>query len=670
MIVSLIGWEAEGLRCPDIKVDFSVEKGKKQINLVQMPNGTGKSTTIELISTALNGIEWNPNKVRQLKGVDNITEYGHFILKLNVSESEKKVGKEIVIQIEFNFDSGTMNFFTKKDNSVGLEIGWQPPQSIKPYLNDRCVDVFVFKGDKVDNLLSSEKNDAELSIKAFFGISSMEDFESEIDKHFSSKQVTSTQTNKGETQKKNVLEKWELHLEELKSQKKIYLGKLRKINLEYDVKKENYEKIINGQSQNQKELTSLEIKLEAAKNSLSMASNEAMSALRNPFFISINIQNKLKQLKTNLDVMKLPGTSIEFFHELTEQPNCVCDRPIHNEQKVAILKNATSYLSDEHVTIVNGIKKDVNSYIEKANSQTKDNPFIKITKANDDLRLINQNLDAVRKKIKDDANEVEKALMTEWESLITEKVNIETELEKFESTKMSLKQAMSGTPEACTSISITKKVIEDRQKELAEISNTVKQYQAKENLKKIIKYASDLALQKLNKELMITSNEKLKKILTKGTKLEILSISKNIQIGYHNKPQEKGSGGQNVAVAYSFATSILERSGIQFPLLVDHPFTALQESARREMAKILDQICHQFVGFVIDTEKQGFLPELMQSSSKINLITIFNDIEGNQPYVDKLPKSKSKFFRSKNGVVCYDNVFFEEFRDLNPSGVE
>jgi hypothetical protein len=140
-----------------------------------------------------------------------------------------------------------------------------------------------------------------------------------------------------------------------------------------------------------------------------------------------------------------------------------------------------------------------------------------------------------------------------------------------------------------------------------------------------------------------------------------------VQIGYKNRMQETGSGGQNVAVAYSFATSILERSGIQFPLLVDHPFTALQESARREMAEILDKICHQFVGFVIDTEKQGFLPQLMRSSSTVNLITIFNDIEGNQPHINNLPNVNSKVYRSNNGIVCYDKDFFEDFRDLNSS---
>jgi hypothetical protein len=166
-------------------------------------------------------------------------------------------------------------------------------------------------------------------------------------------------------------------------------------------------------------------------------------------------------------------------------------------------------------------------------------------------------------------------------------------------------------------------------------------------------------------ELKDSSNKKLQKILPEGTRLEIISIDKNIKIGFTDIQQSRASGGQEVSIAYSFATSILERSGAQFPLIVDHPVTALQESARREMGQTISTICHQFVGFVIDTEKIGFLPSLKNKAKSLNLTTIFRNIKGNEPYLDLLPADTSKFVKSKNAVICKDEKFFDSFRDLN-----
>ena len=54
MELKIISWESKGLRCPDGKVDLC-ENGYKRFNFIQMPNGTGKTTYLELIQYALSG---------------------------------------------------------------------------------------------------------------------------------------------------------------------------------------------------------------------------------------------------------------------------------------------------------------------------------------------------------------------------------------------------------------------------------------------------------------------------------------------------------------------------------------------------------------------------------------------------------------------------------------
>ena len=51
MNIEIKGWKSEGLRCPD--VDFNLDKNKRLITLIQMPNGTGKTTTLKLLKQCL-----------------------------------------------------------------------------------------------------------------------------------------------------------------------------------------------------------------------------------------------------------------------------------------------------------------------------------------------------------------------------------------------------------------------------------------------------------------------------------------------------------------------------------------------------------------------------------------------------------------------------------------
>ena len=69
MELKIISWESKGLRCPDGKVDLC-ENGFKRFNFIQMPNGTGKTTYLELIQYSLSGF------LQHMEGVDiGITIY-------------------------------------------------------------------------------------------------------------------------------------------------------------------------------------------------------------------------------------------------------------------------------------------------------------------------------------------------------------------------------------------------------------------------------------------------------------------------------------------------------------------------------------------------------------------------------------------------------------------
>ena len=46
----ILGWKAKGLRCPDHEIELLGGRDRLfGVSLIQMPNGTGKTTTLELL---------------------------------------------------------------------------------------------------------------------------------------------------------------------------------------------------------------------------------------------------------------------------------------------------------------------------------------------------------------------------------------------------------------------------------------------------------------------------------------------------------------------------------------------------------------------------------------------------------------------------------------------
>lgn len=66
--LQIVKWKAEGFRCPDHEIIFLGEDDKiRPVTLIQMPNGTGKTTTLELLRAALSGSasegQWSKERI-------------------------------------------------------------------------------------------------------------------------------------------------------------------------------------------------------------------------------------------------------------------------------------------------------------------------------------------------------------------------------------------------------------------------------------------------------------------------------------------------------------------------------------------------------------------------------------------------------------------------------
>lgn len=88
-ILRILGWTAEGLRCPDHEITCCDASDQPfAVSLIQMPNGTGKTTTLSLLRAALSGggRNWDSGKVRELRKKGGTSPTGTFTLRLALND--------------------------------------------------------------------------------------------------------------------------------------------------------------------------------------------------------------------------------------------------------------------------------------------------------------------------------------------------------------------------------------------------------------------------------------------------------------------------------------------------------------------------------------------------------------------------------------------------------
>ena len=108
-VITLAGWSAEGFRCPDHKISFErINDEIYPISLIQMPNGTGKTTTLELLRAALSGSasEWDTPKILSMRKQLPNTELGRFRVILYFD------GRRLTITMDFDFEEGRVRYTT------------------------------------------------------------------------------------------------------------------------------------------------------------------------------------------------------------------------------------------------------------------------------------------------------------------------------------------------------------------------------------------------------------------------------------------------------------------------------------------------------------------------------------------------------------------------------
>ena len=653
MKVSITKIITRNLRCPDLEILFDDKSNGSGVNLIQMPNGTGKTTIIELLEGVLTqkAEDWRGDEVSNFKNTTTNPENGEFILSLKLAYPNKK-NHELSLNLSFDFLSNTVQT-TTDSKEYGFSQGWTIPKELAPFLQEKCVEVFVFKGDKTEDIVTQGIGDAQPSIKAFFGLSTIAKLVEENSLFYKNKlrqlEIPTNITNKQNFEKKkNLLQAWNGRLELITTKHKEIKEALEQVVAKKNVLKNELGQLISSSGKSEEE-TKFTKKIEDLNEQSSAKMNEIMALYRDPFSFSSNISDSFTNLKNTLDDLQLPGTSRSFFENyLKKHDHCLCGTELDEEKVHNIKTNISHFLTDKDIGIIESIKNEGDS--EDDNSAEIDS----LTK---ELNQLIDQLEQAREKYKNfqasiDMDKINRLteLTTDEAKYVTAKNNIEKEI-TFEDI---------NKPDNCTNVNACNLAIEKLEGDLDKIGDIKDIAKAHKLFDDVVQRTLTLAHDGLKEQLVTKINEKLKKYLRPGSEIEVLNIDKNIQLGWNNQTKEKGSGAQNSITIYSFATSILERADIGFPLIVDHPVTNMDLPSRKHVGEKLSEISHQFIGFIIDSEKPSFLSAL-ESFDKPKYISIFQKIEGNQSYIDDLNNQPDDMkYISDNGCICYDKEFFHK----------
>jgi DNA sulfur modification protein DndD len=653
MKIRILGWKATGLRCADGPVDLSAGGSHlSRVALIQMPNGTGKTTALDLLRGTLNGSVrlWSHDRIEQLRDKDTKPNYGEFRLDLSVD------GAPLTFTTKLDFRDNTATMRTSSSLSGGLVNGYEPPTAMRRFLGEKFVELFIFDGELAGKMLQASETRAANAIDTLCQLDLIEKVTDICDEKWTIEtRVGGARTEAGLTTYHRRLKALKARISDVKEALRDNEDKRDKFKLDIEALSKRIDELYRQNKDASEEYAEIKEMIGKREAEISSEKDNIMMLARNPSSLSPHLSRCLIQFKDNLDILKLPDvTSRQFFTELAKAELCVCGRPLGEHERKRLLNEADQYLGDDISGIVNAIKQDVDivSNSMEKHSEALDAAIDACKAKQDDLELLNTNMHALRKKL-------DKSGQAELQELQDKHVNLSASLREAleiiqEITRRPDPTLDKGDDSWC--LAWLERQQYEVSNEIARITQTVKLKDKIDLIADWLGKARNLARDNVKKILIGECNRRLDRILG-ASPLRIAMIDNHIVLD----GQAGASAGQTLAVGYTFLATLLHRGQHEFPLVVDSPAGPLDDIVRREVAGMVPDLCEQFIAFMIKTEREDFLPALQEAANNdVSYITIYRKNERTIG-VNLEGVSEGNIVRTPQYTLVQGQKFFEEF---------
>ena len=134
MKLNLLAWKCEGLRCPDFEFELN-KNGNALATFLQMPNGTGKTTTLRLLKRSLYKHEFKSTEIEEYQAKKKeFKKKGFFQAKFEVE------GKIFYTQITFDFEKQDYSYWSSTSDE-GFKNVFQLPSEIENVVDKELIDL-------------------------------------------------------------------------------------------------------------------------------------------------------------------------------------------------------------------------------------------------------------------------------------------------------------------------------------------------------------------------------------------------------------------------------------------------------------------------------------------------------------------------------------------------
>lgn len=654
MKIRILGWSAIGLRCADTPINLCNNEGQlNRVALIQMPNGTGKTTALELLRGTLSGavLHWSADKIKQLRDKENMPDSGEFRLDLSVDESLLT----FITKLDFRDNTVTMN--TTSTLVGGLVKGYEPPTSMRRFLAEKFVELFIFDGELAGKMLHASETRAASAIDTLCQLDLIEQVKVLCDEKWTIEtKAGGAKTESGLSQYRNRLKVLDARIQEVNDTLQINEDLRDHCILEIESLDKRIDELYRRNKDASNEYAEIMEKLGKLDAEIASDKESIMKHVRKPYALSPHITSCLIHFKENLDKLKLPDvTSRQFFIELSKAALCICGRPLGDLERNKLISEADQYLGDDISGIVNAIKQDVDLiFNSEENHSTKlDNAIAACKTKQESLELHNTHLRALKKKL-DESGQVElQDLQNQREVLASSLRDANDVIDEI--TRESDAALDKNDDSACLVWLVKqRKLVSD---EIARITQTVKLKEKIELITSWLNESRTLARDKVKKIINEECNQHLDRILG-ASPLRIATIDKHIVL----EGQEGASVGQTLAVGYTYLTTLLHRGQHQFPLVVDSPAGPLDDVVRREIGGMVPQLCEQFIAFMISTEREHFMPALqVASENDISYTTVYRNTVRTKG-ISLAGVNDKDISRTPQYTLVQGRKFFENFK--------
>jgi len=629
MKVDIVGWESEGLRSPDMKIDLMAGDEPAQVALVQMPNGTGKTTTLQMLTATLTGaaLRWRPEDIREMRRPADSNERGRFRVDLRAD------GKPITFELLLNFAEGHAHYRTTTPATGGVIGKWEPPPGVRRFLTAEFIQLFIFDGEFAERLLSQSSNEAERAIDALCQLYLLDEVADFAIKDWEQAvRGGGPTTPTGLTMALNKFSKIKKRIENLSGSEKEAQQKLKETDQKIKELDAGITLHISGKTDlRDQHAQAIEEKV-TAHGALESKLAETMRQIRYPNSLHPIFGNALISLKQNLDRLKLPeATSRQFFVELAEEDLCICGRPLDEHSRKEIIVRSKHYLGLEEAGSINALKKDIETYCGEGSDISAQGLTLTTTEMLEAMKAVHlaeQKESNLKRSLIDSGDE--------------ELAGMEADRNKLASLMGDLKDLLDtiggepvgdedlDTTHCLKALRVAKKETEAK---ITKISGTLKHKEQTDMLMEISDRAKKFARMEIRDAIRDECNSMLLKVLGNDP-LQIKDIGESLNI----QNQSGASVGQTLSVGYTFLMSLLSRGNNQFPLVVDSPCGSLGVGRREAIGGLIPQLCTQFITFIIDVEREAFLPALEKSSKGgIKYFTAFRNTPQTKHLQSALP---------------------------------